>query len=83
MREKNKNSREKYKIYVIYNNMLTVKNESGMSADKLLKKLKRKYDLTKVAKRVRGLQFYVKRTVRRKMEREKSLYRQHLRNRED
>ncbi|HOB77029.1 MAG TPA: 30S ribosomal protein S21 [Bacteroidales bacterium] len=56
--------------------MLIVELKEGDSIDKALKKLKRKYEKTGVAREVKARQFYVKPSEREREKKSRALYMQ-------
>ena len=63
--------------------MIIVPVKEGENIDRALKKLKRKFDKTGTLKEVRRRQQYVKPSVRRREQKLKAIYVQHLREREE
>jgi small subunit ribosomal protein S21 len=56
--------------------MLIVELKEGDNIDKALKKLKRKFEKTGIAKQVKARQFYVKPSEKEREKKAKSLYKQ-------
>ncbi|MFH0893655.1 MAG: 30S ribosomal protein S21 [Bacteroidota bacterium] len=63
--------------------MIIVPVKEGESIDKALKKLKRKFEKTGVVKELRERQKFTKPSVKRRQERLKAVYIQHLRDQEE
>lgn len=62
--------------------MLHEKLEPGLTSDKLIKRIKRKWDSVKMSKVLRDLRWYIKGSQRRSIEKERSKLRQAMRNKE-
>ncbi len=63
--------------------MIIVPIKEGENIERALKKFKRKFEKTGVVKELRQRQVYIKPTVRKRVERSKAIYVQHLREIED
>lgn len=77
-----KQKKYKYIVLNIIYIMLHEKLDVGVTSDKLIKRIKKKFDSLKIAKMLKLRRFYLKPYERRKQEKEKSLFRQHLRNKQ-
>ncbi|OYT15296.1 MAG: 30S ribosomal protein S21 [Bacteroidetes bacterium 4572_77] len=63
--------------------MIIVPVKEGENIDRALKKLKRKFERTGVIKELRARKTYEKPTVKRREQKAKAIYVQHLRDLED
>ena len=63
--------------------MIKIEIKEGENIERALKKFKRKFEKTGVVKELRQRQVYIKPTVRKRVERAKAIYVQHLREIED
>jgi len=63
--------------------MIIVPVKEGENIDRSLKKLKRKFERTGVVKELRARQRYVKPSVRKREQKLKAIYVQHLQSQED
>lgn len=63
--------------------MIIVPIKEGENIERALKKFKRKFEKTGAIKELRARQAYIKPTVRRRVEKIKAVYVQHLREMED
>lgn len=58
--------------------MIIINVKEGESLDRALRRFKRKFDRTGVIKELRSRQAYQKKSVRKRMERKKAIYKQAL-----
>jgi len=63
--------------------MIIIPVKEGENIDRALKKLKRKFERTGVVKELRARKTYVKPTVKKREQKLKAIYVQHLRDLED
>lgn len=63
--------------------MLIMPVKEGEPIERALKKFKRKYEKTGVVKELRDRQFYIKPSVRERLARQKAIYTQALRQKEE
>lgn len=63
--------------------MIIVPIKEGENIERALKKFKRKFEKTGAIKELRARQAYIKPTVRRRVEKIKAVYVQHLREMEE